>query len=1199
MNFIKIKTLGVLMLLIGLNSYSQISMDYYHGSANINIHLYEISIDGISIPISLTYTTGGIPLSQQATAVGLGWNLNAELSVNRFIKDVPDDHYYYEASGYYKTGWIYNYWYPDLYSFPYIQDFNNADTSNPNTALFLKDINKYLDTQPDDFYYTTASGNGHFIFDEIPVDNYEQTINKLFIGTNLDTVIHELAYDPILGHDVIGAFTVFDEIGNRYRYDEKETSASSIRDLYNDPDWEKQYGNVASISGKYQNPIRKFFTDMAYDNYENRALKYGGVDFTSVGYSTDRWKISDIETPNGNKITFNYEEVVYQSDNFTYEVFQNIDAYGNRLIKMQSQLDQFAPITYCTEKSKRIKSIETDKVKIIFLYNTLRTDVGTQIPPGSEPAKQLDRILVYAKSGSLLPLIKEFRFIYSYFDCEEVPETNLYNNDVNAKKRLRLDRIEIADGIDVLSSYCFEYDYGVNRKLPSRFSKAQDFWGFYNGYTSNQTLLPTTYVYIDPIDGDKFSVYEDPINSPDRVLEWSNRNPNHYVSSIGSLNKIIYPTKGFTELQYEQNTFMYNGHKYDGPGVRVSKITNKTDSDDPTPNVKKFIYEGKDENQNEISFGKITSMPEFGFFDPTGSWPMNQNNPPYDPYKGGFANSNSIINDYSDGLLGYTRVTIVHGENGESGSTEMNFENSVMAGEPDNYLGFEKPNIYPIKTQSDILAGKHFNHTVAGSKLDFNNHGYPFVIGANYSWKRGFLLSVKNYDIAGSKIHELINEPEYFFANGNEPKIIYALKQGNFENNRKLTTCTNRLQGALSVTAKYPILTGVGCRIKTTTETNYDINRSLQQVVSTDFYYNNYNQISNVKTTNSTGTVIQNSVKYPTDYTYTGNENDDMSKALYKMRMEYHMLDYPVQTTTERMIGNGKEITEGSTNLYKLYDGETKKIVLPSIQMQLQNSTPVSNLENSYINSYGIFVFNQTYYKPVNYYDKYNVKGLPVETFRKDGSSVTNIYAGDSLSVIASVANARQNECAYGGFENGDYFFSISFFGPLNPDAYTGEKSIMLTSTASKLLVVGNEAKKHSGYKACVWVKGSTTASISIGVSNSPSSFRTTSNKGPNNEWHLIEAELPYDEYKSNITNQLTIEVRLSGNGTDKFDDIRILPMDAVMNSTVYNSRLQTTATLDERNIPTRYVYDSHGRNTLVQDQFYNIIKKTEYHIKP
>lgn len=1198
MNFIKIKIVGTFILLAGLNSFSQVSMDYYHGNATISIPLYVITVDGVSIPISLTYTTGGIPLLQQATAVGLGWNLNAEFSVNRFIKDMPDDYYFYTGSSNLKTGWLLNNWNAQFYGCKYIQDFDNSDTSNVNTSIDLQNINKYCDTQPDDFYYTTAQSGGQFIFDEIPENNYDQTMNILHIGTSLDTIIYELAQDPILGYDVISAFNVYDSDGNKYRYDVKETAYSTIVDLYNDPDDGKQHTNMSAFSSKDQSKFRKLYTDMIYNAYNNRVLSYQG-DYTNMGYSTNKWKISNIETINGNKIYFTYEEVEYQSDNFIYQLYHNIDAYGNQLVRMESQLDQFAPLIYCTEKIKRIKSIESDKVKIIFLYNTVRTDVGTQTPQNSEKPKQLDRIQVYAKSGSLMPLIKEFRFTFSYFDCLEVPEANLFNSDVNAKKRLRLDNIDIADGANILSSYRLEYDYDINRKLPSRFSKAQDFWGYYNGYTTNQTLLPTTYIYIDPIQGDRFNVYQDPTKVPDHVLTWGNRTTNPYVTTIGSLKKIVYPTKGFTEIQYEQNTFMYNGHKYDGPGIRVSKIINKTSTVDPKPNVKKFIYEGKDANQNEISFGKITSMPEFGFFDPTGSWPMNQNNPPYDPYKGGYANSNSIINEYSDGLLGYSKVIIVHGENGESGSTEMNFENSVMADEPDIYLGYEKPNIYPIKTQSDIAAGRHFNNTVAGCKLDFNKHGYPFVTSANYVWKRGFLISVKDYDVSGNKIHEVINEPEYFYSNGTSPKIIYALKQGNFENNRKLTTCSNRLQGELSVTAKYPILTGVGCRIKNTTETNYDIDRSIQQVVSTDFYYNKYNQISNVKTTNSAGIVIQNSLKYPTDYTYSGNETDEMSKALYKMRKEYHMLDYPVETTTERILGNTKEIIEGSTNLYKLYDGETKKLVLPCAQMQLQNSVPISNLENSYINSYGVFEFNQTYYKPVNYFDKYNVKGLPVETFKKDGSSITNIYGGDSISVIASIANARKNECAYGGFENGDYFFSISFFGPLSPDAYTGENSIMLTSTASKLLIVGNEAKKHSGYKACVWVKGSTTASISIGISNSQPSFRTTSNKGPNNEWHLLETELPYDEYKNSITNQLTIEVRLSGNGTDKFDDIRILPMDAIMNSTVYNSRLETTATLDERNIPTRFTYDSHGRNTLVQDQFFNIIKKTEYHIKP
>ncbi|MEM9338896.1 MAG: PKD domain-containing protein [Bacteroidota bacterium] len=48
----------------------------YTGSANININLYNIQVDGITIPVNLTYNSSGIKVQQEASWVGLGWDLS-------------------------------------------------------------------------------------------------------------------------------------------------------------------------------------------------------------------------------------------------------------------------------------------------------------------------------------------------------------------------------------------------------------------------------------------------------------------------------------------------------------------------------------------------------------------------------------------------------------------------------------------------------------------------------------------------------------------------------------------------------------------------------------------------------------------------------------------------------------------------------------------------------------------------------------------------------------------------------------------------------------------------------------------------------------------------------------------------------------------------------------------------------------------
>ena len=66
--------------------YVDYPVSYYTGVPNISIPLYEISVGGLNIPISLSYHASGITASQEATRVGLGWSLNAGGMISRTVK---------------------------------------------------------------------------------------------------------------------------------------------------------------------------------------------------------------------------------------------------------------------------------------------------------------------------------------------------------------------------------------------------------------------------------------------------------------------------------------------------------------------------------------------------------------------------------------------------------------------------------------------------------------------------------------------------------------------------------------------------------------------------------------------------------------------------------------------------------------------------------------------------------------------------------------------------------------------------------------------------------------------------------------------------------------------------------------------------------------------------------------------------------
>ena len=86
-----------------------------------------------------------------------------------------------------------------------------------------------------------------------------------------------------------------------------------------------------------------------------------------------------------------------------------------------------------------------------------------------------------------------------------------------------------------LRKYSFEYDETI--PLPSRSSTAQDYWGYYNGKSNTQLLIPND---------DSFPNY--------RHYNLGNRETDFLSMKAGILEEVIYPTGGKTVYTYNLNT---------------------------------------------------------------------------------------------------------------------------------------------------------------------------------------------------------------------------------------------------------------------------------------------------------------------------------------------------------------------------------------------------------------------------------------------------------------------------------------------------------------------------------------------------------------------------------------------------------------------------------------------------------------------
>lgn len=192
-----------------------------------------------------------------------------------------------------------------------------------------------------------------------------------------------------------------------------------------------------------------------------------------------------------------------------------------------------ANLTNYVASTRRLTAIRTNiGEEITFTANTVRDDVG--ISTQSPDAHALDAITITEGAYAT-----QWVFSYDYF---EDPDQEYAGNPV--AKRLRLTQIQqkSLDNSIEIPPYVFDYSKKDGAYfLPQRLSKAKDYWGYYNARTGNENNLvniPTT-----------------SINGFTCSNCGSNRSSALNVMQYGVLEKITYPTGGWTEFTFEENRY--------------------------------------------------------------------------------------------------------------------------------------------------------------------------------------------------------------------------------------------------------------------------------------------------------------------------------------------------------------------------------------------------------------------------------------------------------------------------------------------------------------------------------------------------------------------------------------------------------------------------------------------------------------------
>ncbi|PIF33169.1 YD repeat-containing protein [Flavobacterium sp. 9] len=268
--------------------YGEYPVDLSTGVPGISLPIYTIKVDDFEIPISLSYHASGIKVGQEATWVGLGWNLNAGAQIILNSRDDVDE--------------------------------NDAEIDNPQRdAAFVKQymidhpyafnnnlIKEYEKSKVKDVYsFSSPTVNGNFYINNgtpviFPPDAFVvQLGGKLDDGTN------------------VTYFIITDKFGNKYLF--KNTIEKSVRALTHNDDYISAWF-VDEIRTAKNNKIKFTYQDdgnvIEYSESESIGVTEQGKNCACPQGATQTQVIGQIRNSNENTTTSTkkIKEITFNDD---------------------------------------------------------------------------------------------------------------------------------------------------------------------------------------------------------------------------------------------------------------------------------------------------------------------------------------------------------------------------------------------------------------------------------------------------------------------------------------------------------------------------------------------------------------------------------------------------------------------------------------------------------------------------------------------------------------------------------------------------------------------------------------------------------------------------------------------------------------------------------------------------------------------
>lgn len=484
--------------------YGEESVNEYTGTADISVPLYTIKCKDIEIPLVLRYDATGIKVEQEASWVGLGWNLMVGGCIN------------YVCAGSH-----------DQYTQSYI--------SNQIWTEYLTTMN------------TFTGGRQYFHYSS---DN---------INTWMESVPHAFAFDPPHSENLSQDMQNYLMWG----YGERDFYSVNVLgksfNFFIDPATLKPYiigeaGEEFKIDPIYRIDPRTGIGNQTDVNEWKITDSNGYIYYFSNGDTTWEgdnqgmsyifcWYLTGIQSPLGEKAELSYTQHQEWGRQRMTESFSHIHSNVSVEDKSFGSEGHSKTLHSGRVKNSYLKEIKTRNQTVTFSTTESRECSG----------RKLDVIRVNSYDGAE---IKTINFSYSSFGHSNIGGSYAPVQNATADLRLKLENVKETASSETLTT-SFSYN---PLELPAKKSCAQDYWGYYNGKdnpatsdakgNNGHTMLPTPATFMS-------KNYDQEL----AIIKGANRSSDGNFMQAAMLTKVVYPTGGYSTYEYEPHRFAVTDYR--------------------------------------------------------------------------------------------------------------------------------------------------------------------------------------------------------------------------------------------------------------------------------------------------------------------------------------------------------------------------------------------------------------------------------------------------------------------------------------------------------------------------------------------------------------------------------------------------------------------------------------------------------------